>query len=172
MRDATHLLGDPRVPARLWLRLDVSPCGCWLWNQGVDRDGYPERIRVDGERIRPYRLFYVRLVGPVPEGLQVGHQCHSENLSTCPGGVACAHRRCVNPLDVAPETNGENLLGGHTFQRRNALAEHCPQRHWYTAENTMMVGPRKASRGCRKCYRNSWRRRHGKPESTIEGPDF
>lgn len=153
MHDASHLLLDPRIPPRLWRRIDVAPCGCWLWNQGTDADGYPGRIRLDGERWQPYRLFYVQLVGPIPEGLQIGHQCHSLNLATCAGGSTCQHRRCVNPLDVAPETNRENLLGGNTFQRRNALVEECPKGHAYTPENitwvTLATGSR--ARACRTC---------------------
>jgi len=173
MRDASHLFGDSRVPERVWARIEVSPCGCWLWpKKSTDRDGYPNRVRFDGVLYRPVRKIRTILVGPVPDGLQLGHQCHSLNLGTCAGGTACAHRRCVNPLDVEPETAAQNLRGGHTFQRRNALVQHCPSNHWYTPENTMMVGKHKTNRACRKCYRNSWRRRHGYPEYVMEGPDF
>lgn len=45
--------------------------------------------------------------GFLTPGLQVDHTCHEADAS-CPGGVGCLHRLCVNPAHLEEVTNREN----------------------------------------------------------------
>src|SRR6476659_7071692 len=78
-------------------RVIVDPeTGCWNWTKGLDRHG---RARcagsIDGGNIVAARLVYSKLVGPIPEGLWVLHECDN--------------KRCVNPAHLYPETHQRNM---------------------------------------------------------------
>jgi hypothetical protein len=87
--------------------------GCWLWFGGTVPCGYG-LFHVAGTRkmVQVHRHAYEELVGPIPVGLQIDHQCHNAD-ATCRGGVTCLHRRCVRPDHMTPATNRENYLRGH-----------------------------------------------------------
>ena len=85
---------------------------CWLknpetdcheWQRSLDSDGYGERIRVDGVRIRPHRYAYLRAHGAIPEGLMVLHRCDN--------------RRCVNPNHLFVGTDTDNKVDMHQKAR-------------------------------------------------------
>lgn len=65
---------------------------CWIWIRTGGRYGH---VCVDGEQHGAHRVFYERLVGPIPDGLVIDHLCRVE--------------RCVNPNHLEPVTNAENL---------------------------------------------------------------
>lgn len=72
--------------------------GCWLWKGKLDRWGYA-RVSVHlpgvGTRNRMAHIeMYKLVVGPVPEGLELDHLCHSEH--------------CLNPDHLEPVTHKEN----------------------------------------------------------------
>jgi hypothetical protein len=75
---------------------------CWPWTGFVGPNGYPYA----GSRLA-HRVVYEALVGPIPEGLQLDHLCHTLDR-TCPGGPTCRHRRCVSPGHLEPVTGQEN----------------------------------------------------------------
>lgn len=123
--------GDPRLPQRFWSKVKVNPdTGCWEWQRSTFKDGYGQfstAITTGSGRKNWYahRYAYVHLVGPVPDGLDLDHQCHNRDPN-CAGGQECAHRRCVYPIaHVEPATVQQNLgRSRHTLNSIN-LAKTC-----------------------------------------------
>lgn len=88
---------------RFWPRVDKAG-GCWLWTGGVSTSGYG-RFRVDGVQQAAHRVAYELSVGPIPEGMEIDHTCHTP--------------LCVNPAHLRTATrkqNNENAPGA----RRNS----------------------------------------------------
>ena len=76
--------------------------GCWLWTAYCDVDGYGRLTKMPDENPHgkrwPYgahHIAYELFCGPVPEGMQVLHQCD----------VPC----CVNPDHLFLGTNASNM---------------------------------------------------------------
>lgn len=135
----------------------VSGSGCWLFDGCTDEHGYG-RLGIDGRSRRAHRLAYTAWVGPIPDSLQVDHECHNTD-PTCAGGRDCEHRRCINPAHLMLVTPGQNVLNGKgiaaTFARRTA----CKNGHEYTPENTRWAAtPTGKTRICRTCRRISQRK--------------
>jgi len=150
-----------RIPIeeRFWSKVAVADNGCWVWTAGLTYQGYGQINRSDTatETRRPmlaHRLSYEWAKGPIPDGMQVDHLCHT---SACPGGRTCPHRRCVNPDHLGLATNRENTLRGSGFAARNAAKTHCPQNHPYDEANTLR--DRNGGRHCHECLRASNARR-------------
>lgn len=97
---------------------------CWIWTAKT-KQGYG----VYGGR-SAHRDAYQRLVGPIPDGLELDHLCRRP--------------ACVNPLHMQPVTRQENR------RRRYAAMTHCKHGHEFTPENTRVQG---GSRHCRTCDR-------------------
>lgn len=134
------------VPARdrLLAKLAPQPNGCWHWTGFIDKAGYG-RIGYRGRRSETLqRAVYMEFVGPIPEGHDIDHRCHSEDDPTCPGGSDCLHRRCGNPEHLRPLVRVENGRLGKTRVTR------CPEGHPYSPENTRVTGGR---RFCKTCNR-------------------
>lgn len=109
---------------------------CWIWQRSLDRNGYGQGSRPDGQR-KAYRIYYERYVGRVPAGLHLDHLCRV--------------RECVNPDHLEPVTQRENNLRGHTPAARNAVKTHCIRGHEFSPENTYVDSLGK--RHCRTCHR-------------------
>lgn len=115
-----HRHGDPlwggtppeeKLLTRLWRKVHrSSPAECWPWSATVSTNGYGQ-IRVAGRNLRPHRVLYEILNGPIEPGLDIDHLCHNADAS-CPGGWSCFHRRCCNPAHLEPVTRSENMLRG------------------------------------------------------------
>ena len=122
-------------------RIAVQQNGCWHWTGPITKQSYGLANLPDGERRIAHRLVYELLVGSIPDGLHLDHQCHNRDAD-CPGGVACMHRRCVNPDHMEPATPRENVRRGKTAPALNVVKEMCPQGHPYSHVD---------NRGWRKC---------------------
>lgn len=118
------------------LALDGFQESGWLFNMTVGS-------RTDGTRrlALGHILAYEALVGPVPNGLELDHQCNV--------------RSCVNPKHLEPKTHRENVLRGQSPSAIAATKTHCPAGHPYDDANTY---PKKKTtkkpnggRGCRLC---------------------
>lgn len=82
------------VPAeqRFWVRV-MKTDSCWAWLGAKISTGYGA-IRVDGKVQLAHRYAYQLLVGPIPEGMMIDHQCRQRN--------------CVNPSHLKQVTAAEN----------------------------------------------------------------
>lgn len=131
--------------------------GCWYWTDTLDRHGYGQWSDPETHKNRrAHRVVYEVLVGPIPAGLTLDHECHNQD-DTCPGGTACFHRSCVRPDHLVPRTTPANSAGS---PRANAKKTYCPRGHPYTPENTYISA--RGERSCITCRREVTRRRNRK----------
>lgn len=153
------------VPARFTAKITVNDAGCWVWTAAVTKYGYGA-FNSGPETVAAHIYAYVNTIGPVPAGLELDHLCHNRD-ATCPGGIACLHRRCCNPEHLEPVTHLENVrrsprngVGIAKAQESVRARTHCPQRHPYDDVNT---GRTKAGhRYCKECSRISANRRYAR----------
>ena len=142
--------GDPRLPLRFWAKVRILDNGCWEWMAYRNAEGYGMfgiGSRVDGVALA-HRFAYMKLIGPIQQGLQSDHLCHT--ISDCLGGRNCPHRRCVYPLHIEPVSSRENNLRGNGFSAREARQTHCLRGHPFDLLNTY-VAPNSGRRRCRIC---------------------
>ncbi len=71
---------------------------CWLWQRGRTRASYGMFHPVHGASLLTHRLSWALLRGPIPDGIEV---CHD-----CPGGDNPA---CVNPAHLWLGSHGDNM---------------------------------------------------------------
>lgn len=127
---------------------------CWMWKGFVGPEGYG-RFGDSGSTLA-HRVAYELTIGPIPDGLQLDHTCHTHHDS-CPGGRSCRHRRCVNPAHLEPVTLAENASRISTTIRARRSAQskraitHCPRGHAYDEANTYV--DKRGCRNCRTCAR-------------------
>lgn len=122
---------------RIMSRITVTGDGCWEYpcrnESGYGVVGEGPR---GGKTIRTHRLVYERLVGPIPEGLDIDHLCRN--------------RACCNPAHLEPVTRLENYLRG----ARKTRQTHCKRGHQFSPANTVI---RRGARICMQCQREATR---------------
>lgn len=122
---------------------------CWLWIASFKSGGYGSYW--DGTRhMRAHRFLWEKMVGPIPEGLQLDHLCRVRN--------------CVNPDHMEPVTCRENLLRGHGIAAINARKTHCKQGHPFSGDNLGFRdnGRKRKCLTCQKRWEKRSRNRRGK----------
>lgn len=122
--------------------------GCWLWLGCVDRCGYGKFSGGDGETLA-HRFAYSALVGPIPHGHEIDHQCKV--------------RGCVNPAHLRAVTHAENVRrADYTSNHRNGRKTHCKRGHPLAGDNLLVeVWRGTTARKCRACRLMNQRRRKG-----------
>jgi hypothetical protein len=145
---------------RFWSKVNMETAnGCWMWTDVPGKHGYAQ-VRMGGRGgkfVLVHRWAYENLVGPIPEGLTVDHQCHNRDAS-CPGGDACEHRRCVNPDHLEAVSLRENTLRSGGASAVNARKTHCKRGHPFDEANTCISKDgNRSCRACRLAYVRAWR---------------
>lgn len=91
---------------------DVQPDGCWEWRGEHGKNGRARIAkRIDGHLYKKYayRITYEALHGPIPDGLEACHTCHTPS--------------CVNPDHIVPGTHLENIRMTTVFHQTRATPE-------------------------------------------------
>ncbi|MEU8839979.1 HNH endonuclease signature motif containing protein [Streptomyces roseus] len=139
---STVRFGDERLPARFWVKVAAQATGCWQWTGAKNPDGYGGFWHAGAFRLA-HRVAFVALLGPIPDGLVVRHDCDNPN--------------CVNPHHLRTGTQSDNGLDCVERGRHpHASKVTCPQGHAYSEANTYVRS--NGSRTCRACQRESVRR--------------
>jgi hypothetical protein len=105
----------------------LTPCRIYTGGliKGYGRMGY------FGKTLLAHVVFYERVYGPVPKGLEVDHLCRQ--------------RDCCEPLHLEAVTHKENMR-----RSRDVRQTHCIRGHEFTPENTYQ-SPGSGFRACRAC---------------------
>lgn len=135
--------------ARFLAKVIKTESGCWDWTDKPDKYGY-SRFTANGHA-QAHRWAYEHFIGPIPDGAQVDHTCHTADAE-CKGGRQCAHRRCVNPDHLEAVTPALNSQRSYPARKTS-----CPHGHEYTPENTSYSSG--TGRTCVTCNRERTRRR-------------
>lgn len=106
---ASMLLPPPMTDEeRFWSKVRKTDT-CWLWTGKPNGAGYG-RFCYDYKIVRAHRYSYELAAGPIPEGMEIDHQCHVE--------------LCVNPdhlLLCDRQVNTENRKGAQSNNRGSGI---------------------------------------------------
>ena len=119
---------------RFWSKV-LKTDGCWIWQGGLDYDGYGQIKNVGTDRAA--RVSWRIANGAIPKGLVVDHICRV--------------RSCVNPSHLRLLTNTQNILCGEGVTARNARKTHCPRGHALEGDNLYRYPD--GRRSCQTCQR-------------------
>lgn len=124
------------IEQRFLKYVDRSSNECWLYIGARHGQGYG-LFRDDGKLWRAHRFAYEMWIGPIPNGMQVLHQCDNPP--------------CCNPTHLFLGTNSDNVQDAIEKGRHNGGKTHCPEGHPYSGDN-LYVRPN-GVRECRMCQR-------------------
>lgn len=99
---------------RFWSKVDRSG-DCWEFT-GWSRNGYG-RFWFDGKDGEAHRYAYELENGPIPDGMQIDHQCHN---------TMCVRASHLRPVTI--KQNGENRATAHRNSTTGIRGVH-PARH-------------------------------------------
>ena len=147
---------------RFWSLVDKrSPDECWPWQGQLTKQGYGE-FYVGGEGYRSttaQRAAYEFAVGPIPEGMEIDHTCHTKS---CKLTITCPHRRCCNPhhLEAVPRIINvqRSNAGNPGTLRPKAHKDMCIHGHPYDTENTGHFP--NGAKYCLRCARQRYDKRN------------
>lgn len=148
------------IKERIIGAVEFTAEGCWIWTKAKQTNGYGS-IGVGHSKSKlVHRASYEAFVGPIPDGMTLDHECHTE-ATDCEGGKTCRHRPCVNPDHLTPVTSAENNRRGLSPAAVNGRRTHCVNGHLLDEANTIVK--RDGHRNCRTCQyasnRDRYRRR-------------
>lgn len=126
-------------------RVEVQASGCWIIKdkKPSTHDGYVQ-IGPRGSPRRAHVVFYERIVGPIPPGLELDHTCRNR---------ACVRPKWSGDPDghTEPVTRRVNLLRGETHPARNARKTVCDHGHPLTPGNYYLRERRNRPAPTREC---------------------
>jgi hypothetical protein len=114
--------------------------GCWLW-QGAKTSKGRGCLHIDGHTITTHKLFFILLIGQVPDGMELHHRCEVKH--------------CCNPEHLVV-TTPKGHRGFHVHYR--SLRTHCPKGHAYTPEN--IRSSKHGWKSCRTCFNEAQLKRY------------
>lgn len=127
--------------------------GCHEWTGAKWNSGYGY-ISIDGRHVGAHVFAWEQVNGPVPDGLEVHHECDNPP--------------CVNEEHLEAITHRENLLrSSRTFAALNSQKTHCPEGHPLDAGNLDNNGTARGYRVCLLCRRARHMRHHHKNREKI-----
>lgn len=106
---------------RLYAKVVAAENNCQVFTGSKTCDGYGQ-LSVAGRNTYVHRMAWEIYRGPIPEGLEIDHECYRPN--------------CVNPDHMSLKTHAENLRGRRRIASQNYGKTHCWAGHEYTEENT------------------------------------
>lgn len=133
---------------RLRSKIRVNEEGCWVWTGTKNPDGYG-KISIGRGRVPVYRVMWILIRGPIPEGLVLDHLCRNP--------------ACCNPDHLEPVTQKVNILRGESPSARNARKTVCKRGHPFDGQNTYRW---RGGRFCRACARIRGRERRERLKRT------
>ena len=119
---------------RFWANVDPTGNGgrytyngeaCWIWQGYIRKDGYGGYTPKHARPRLAHRIAYELAHGPVPQGLELDHECRN--------------KACV--LHVRAVTHRENMRNTDKAQQT-----HCCRGHALTGRNVIVK-----ANGCRNC---------------------
>jgi hypothetical protein len=130
-------------PDRFLSLVERDASGCWVWTGALNKQGYGRFSVGNGPgstQSLAYRIAYIWLVGPVPEGLQLDHLCRVP--------------ACVNPEHLEPVTPSVNVRRGIGPAAHNAVKMRCKRGHPFEGDNVIDISARgRPGRKCKACVR-------------------
>lgn len=134
--------GDPRLPERFWAKVQARDTGCWEWTAMTVQGGYGRYIH-KGRKHLVHRVAHELLIGPIPDGLLVLHNCDNPP--------------CCNPAHLRAGTAKDNMQDRLERGRNPQVNKtHCKHGHPLSGEN-LYTAP-DGERGCRTCRTEASRR--------------
>ena len=102
--DVYALADKPDVYERLGKKIQPQPDGCWLHTGGTSTYASTQGPN-GGRQLQAHRFVYETLVGPIPDGYHLHHECENG--------------RCVNPAHLTPLTPSDHAKH-HAEKRKSA----------------------------------------------------
>lgn len=129
---------------RFWQKVDKTG-PCWLWTGRINENGYGT-FSIRHKAVYAHRFAYEVTLGPIPEGLELDHTCHT---TSCRLGINCPHRRCVNPFHLEPVSRRVNALRGNAPSALAVRTGFCKRGHPLVESN--IYHRKNGHRMCRPC---------------------
>jgi hypothetical protein len=124
----------PSLEARLWAQIERGGRDeCWPWLGGVTSTGRGQIRLGDETRCPVHVAVYELLVGPIPAGHEIHHECEM---------AICCNPAHMRLLTKAAHTR---ITDGGAFNRTKTT---CPEGHLYDEANTYI---HRGRRGCKVC---------------------
>lgn len=135
----------------IWYDDGVTRTRCLHWKRALTAGYGAFWPGPETGNVLAHRWLYERWIGPIPDGMELDHDCHNRDTS-CAGGDQCVHRRCVNPLHMIVSSSGENSARSvnNVNNRRKALTR-CKRGHLFEGDNLYLDAG--GYRRCRACLR-------------------